>query len=529
LLLFGRGFSRHAQAEATDSVNRLQEASTRASGALDALGAGLTSSLELQARVAESQGAVADGLRAVRDSQAGLEQLQMSALDGQQQLLDGQSALAESAAAAAGTLDAVAAATQAASQQLDALFDAHREAARSTLQRLQALGEGAAALEQAQARLGSAQGELLAASTAVAERQRALAGALDAIGTTLTTLAFWQQRLARALSLVLGAAFTLDDVAWTAGAIGAVSAATSITATAAARPVMMLALAGSACAERALVPWLVTSTAAARATHAAGGAVAAHSGGGAASIAARDALAAFAARLERAEVKWMMRHGTVALCAVLLAHAAWHHRGASAHAARQQAEMEHRLQRSLSDALAEHERRLFDALRDEIAASPAFRRAMEPNAFLEHTADMMPPPPRAAPRAMVHGPAVAQPMLALPPAFETAVKPAAGPRVPVEPASAGGAMLVTPSPFVQHAAPESREPETVRARLESVLEQAAAQSLEEAPQPASRGASHGEAAAAEPPVPQKRKRAGPATESPAKRAARARSGQCSGA
>ena len=505
-------------------MNRLQEASTRASGALDALGAGLASSLELQARVAESQGAVADGLRAVRDSQAGLEQLQLSALDGQQQLLDGQSALAESAAAAAGTLDAVALATQAASQQLDALFDAHREAARSTLQRLQALGEGAAALEAAQARLGSAQGDLLAASTAVAERQRALAGALDAIGTTLTTLAFWQQRLARALSLVLGAAFTLDDVAWTAGAIGAVSAATSITATAAARPVMMLALAGSACAERALVPWLVTSTAAARATQAAGGAVATHN------IAARDALAAFAARLERAEVKWAMRHGTVALCAALLARAAWHHRGAAAHAARQQAEMEHRLQRSLSDALAEHERRLFDALRDEIAASPAFRRAMEPNAFLEHSADMMPPPPRAAPRAMVRAPAVAQPVLALPPAFETAVKPAAGPRVPVEPASAGGAMLVTPSPFVQHAAPESREPETVRARLESVLEQAAAQSLEDAPQPVSRGASRAEAAAADPPVPQKRKRADkPAAESPAKRAARARSGQCSGA
>jgi hypothetical protein len=159
---------------------------------------------------------------------------------------------------------------------------------------------------------------------------------------------------------------------------------------------------------------------------------------------------------------------------------------------------------------------------------------MEPNAFIE--SQDMPQQPRSAPRAVAAH--AAQPMLALPPSalpFETAVKPAGA--LVAEHAAGGAAMLVTPSPFAQHVAlPVSRgtEPETARARLESVLEQAAAQSLEAqpeeaAPQPASRVDSRAEAAA-EPPAPHKRKRAvQPAAESPAKRAARARSGQCSGA
>ena len=535
-----------SQADAADSVSRLAEASSRAGDALESLGAGLTTSLELQARLAEAQGAVTDGLRAVRDSQAGLEQLQLTALDGQQELLNGQTALAESAAAAASTLDAVALATAAANQQLGELFDAHREAASATLQRLHALSDGAAALEAAQARLGSAQGELLAASAAVADRQLALAGALDTIGATITALAFWQQRLARGLSLVLGASFTLDDIAWTAGAIGAVSAATSIAATSAARPALYLTLAGSACAERALVPWLLTSTAAARATQEAGSTVA-RKGSGLASIIAHDAFSALAARLERAEVKWALRHATMALAAVLLARAAWRHTSVAARAARLQAEMEQRLQRSMSDALAEHERRLFEALREEIAASPAFRRVMEPNAYLGN-GDAMPPPPLPPPGAMVRAQTPSsQPMLALPPSvpFEAVAEPATTAHIfahaPPEPVLAGAA-LVTPSPFVHHVAAASRgtEPETVRARLESVLEQAAQQSPEPQPQPevapeappppASRGGSRAEAAA-EPPPPPKRKRAATATaaESPVKRPARARSGQCSGA
>ena len=523
-------------AESQDSVNRLLEASSRAAGSLDALGAGLASSLALQAKLAESQGAVAEGLRAVRDSQAALEQLQLSALDGQQQLLDGQTALAESAAAAASTLDAVASATAEANQQLSALFDAHREAARATLQRLNALGEGAAALEAAQARLGASQGELLAASTAVTERQQALAGALDAIGTTMTQLAFWQQRLARGMSLVLGAGFTLDDIAWTAGTLGAASAATSIAHTAAARPALMLALAGSACAERALVPWLVTSTAAARAALAAGSAVAQRGGGGIAAIVAGDALGAFAARLERAEVKHGIRYATLALCALLLARAAHRHAGAAKRAAMQQAQMEQRLQRSLSDALAEHEQRMFEALRAEIAASPAFRRAMAPNAIEDAYAPPPPLPPlqrqpTATPAPMTLSTA------ALPPPYGEA----AAVHAPTAPASMG-TMLVTPPQFAPAAAAEANstggggEPvaaTTARARLDAVLEHAAAHSHEAPPEaapPASRDASRAEAVAQQPATELKRKRSGqPAAASPAKRATRTRSGQCSGA
>ena len=528
-------------AESQDSVNRLTEASTRATGALDTLSSGLASSLALQAKLSESQGAVTEGLAAVRDSQTSLEQLQLSALDGQQQLLDGQTALAESAAAAASTLDAVASATAEANQQLNVLFDAHREAARATLQRLNALGEGAAALEAAQARLGASQGELLEASTSVAERQRALAGALDAIGTTMTQLAFWQQRLARGLSLVLGAGFTLDDIAWTAGTLGAASAATSIAHTAAARPALMLALAGSACAERALVPWLVMSTAAARAALAAGDAVAQR--GGIAAIAAGDALSAFAARLERAEVKYGIRYSTLAICALLLARAAHRHAGAAKRAAIQQAQMEQRLQRSLTDALAEHKQRLFEALREEIAASAAFRRAMEPNSIEDAYAPPPLPPlqrqPAATPALMTLTLTTRVPAAPAPPRGE-----AAAVHAPAAPASVG-AMLVTPPQFAHAAAGEANitgggeEPAaemTARARLDSVLEHAAAHSHEAPPEaapPASRDASRAEAVAHQPAAAElKRKRSGqhqPAAASPAKRATRARSGQCSGA
>jgi len=538
-------------AESEDSVNRLQEASAAATGAMDALGAGLTSSLALQAQLSESQGAVAEGLSAVRSSQASLEQLQLSALDGQQQLLDGQTALAESAAAAASTLDAVASATAEANQQLGALFDAHREAARATLQRLHALSEGAAALEAAQARLGSSQHELLAASTEAAERQRALAGALDAISTTMTQLAFWQQRLARGMSLILGTGFTLDDIAWTAGTLGAASAATSIAHTAAARPALMLALAGSACAERALVPWLVTSTAAARATLAAGSSVAAR--GSIAAVVAGDALSAFAARLERAEVKYGIRYATLALCTLLLARAAYRYAGAAKRAAIQQAQFEQRLQRNLSEALAEHEQRLFDALRDEIAASAAFRHAIDPPMALgiDHDDAYAPMPlpsrvhtsrlPRAAPAPMT-----TTTTLALPPLYVEA----ADVHAPAAPASVG-AMLVTPPQFAAHDAAAAHvatstggvQPAAAmaaRTRLDSVLEHATAHSYEaphEAarPRPASRDTSRAEPVRAEaaPPPPyqpaaeQKRKRSGPpdhqpAAASPAKRATRAR-------
>jgi hypothetical protein len=455
------------QTEALATVSALSRASAATAAKLSALGDGIDASLHLQAQLSESQLALSDGLRAVSDAQAGFEQLQLSALDGQAALLSGQAALAESAESAALTLLSVSEATHAANATLRALFSAHADAAADTLTRLHALGEGASALEAAQRRFGTAQGELLASSRIVVERQAALASTLDAVGTTLQGLAFWQERVARGLGLLLGTSFGLDDIVWTAGAVGASFFTTSLPHTEAARPLLLLCVGASAAAERTLIPWMVTSTRAARAVLDVGAALT-HTG--TERPMASSALSDFSAMLERAEVKWAIRKHSLLVCAALLLRALWRHTDAAAARRRAAVEAEARMQRMLDDALLAHETRLFAALREELAAASA-RPALAPlPVWLLAQQDFPLPAPR--PRAALLPPPppqhqqqqlMASPAAALPPAELVAPRRRGGASTPCiapQPVSAAGASgaaveLPTPSPFADAAAPAS--------------------------------------------------------------------------
>jgi hypothetical protein len=456
------------QADALASVGALSRASAATAAKLTALGDGMAAALALQAQLSESQAALSDGLRAVSDAQAGFEQLQLSALDGQAALLTGQAALAESADAAALTLSSVADATHAANATLRALFTAHEDAAASTLARLHALGEGASQLEAAQQRFGTAQGELLASSRIVVERQAALASTLDAVGTTLQGLAFWQERVARGLGLLLGTSFGLDDIVWTAGAIGASFFTTSLPHTEAARPLLLLCVGASAATERTLIPWMVTSTRAARAVLDVGAALART---GAERPLPSAALADFSAMLERAEVKWVIRKHALLLCAALLVRALWRYTDAAAARRRVAAEAEARMQRMLDETLLAHETRLFAALREELAAASTRPGLEPPPVWLLAQHDF--PLPAARPRAALLSPPLqheqqlldaSSPAAAMPPPELAASRRRGAASTPcVAPQHAGGASgasgaaaeMPTPSPFGDAAAAAS--------------------------------------------------------------------------